>query len=892
VASGVPISQERPGFFWLALGLGAVFVGLYGFALSLILRYRTVSTGADAQWIFPLLLVSVAYCAMGMLMGLVRPEQGITRLGCISGLVIALHMLGQALGFFRNTIVGAESVVLAALNSVVPWHLIAGYHFFSRFPDASSESRRWIVLRIGIVVYGLAIFVPRLLLNILRLLERRDLPGPIPVEPDWLAAYERNADWFEALFLLITVVSICAVLARNYRNVTDPGQFLRLRWVAWGAAVGLFPVLVYALGTFLLFAAGNRALAQDSRLWTVRVCVNLFACIIPVTLGYAVVRHRLLGINVVVRRGVQYLFAKNVLRLVLLVPILVIAFSVISNPHRTIAQVLFRNSIYFYVFLTITAALSLRFRKQLTSWVDRRFFREAYDSEQILLGLIERVKSAESVPEVSRLVTTELETALHPACVYVFYRPEGSPEMKLSSSSANLVRDLVMPPGFTILKSMQDLPVLQDIPGCAGQWPAAEVEWFGRLNIRLIVPMVDAVNTLTGLLLLGGKQSEQDYSATDRGLLRAIAGQIGVVLENLRLRDRVNRELLIRKDVLARLEGPAMELVRECPACGGCYDGGAAVCALDGTELTLTLPVERTIDGKYRLERLLGKGGTGAVYEASDLRLHRRVAVKIMVGSLFGDDIALRRFELEARSSARLAHPHIVTIHDFGTLRGGGAYLVMELLRGTTWRSELRRCWTIPPEQLAEWVSQLCAGVEAAHRVGVVHRDLKPENALITSSQGKDHLKVLDFGLAKLRFMEKGRLDNLTVPGSILGTLGYISPEQFISGLADERSDIFSIGVMTVESLTGELPFRGATLAEMLRGVLNDTFHLQGEGERVTALDRVLQRCLAKDPKSRFESVSRLRDELVPAIRFCPALNYPPKPWRDAANVSTRKAGA
>lgn len=892
MGNGVRKAQERPTFYWLALMLGAIFLGLYGFALRLILKYPAISTGSDAPWIFPLLVVSLAYYSMGMLMGLVRPEQEVTRLGCVSGLLIALHMLGQALSFFRNTIAGGESVILAILSSVVPWHLILGYHFFSRFPAASAESRPWVVLRIGIVAYGLAIFVPRALLNFVRLLERGDLTGSVPLRPSWLILYGRNADWFESLYLLFAVVSTYAVFVRNYRGITDPGQSLRIRWVAWGAAVGMVPLLSYALMSFLLFASGNRSLMQDRRLWTVRVCVNLIACTIPVTLGYAVVRHRLLGINVVVRRGIQYLLAKNFLRLVLLVPILAIVYSVASNPARTVAEVLFRNSVYFYVFLTITAGLSLRFRKQLMLWVDKRFFREAYDREQILLGLIESVKAAESVTEVSRLVMTQLESALHPVCVYVFYRSEASREMKLSSSSGSLSQDLVMPQDFTILKSMQDRPALEDLPRRAGSLPPEEVEWFERLKVRLIVPMVDAAPTLTGLLLLGNKRSEQDYSASDRSLVRAIAGQVAVVLENLRLRERVNRELLIRKDILERLEGPGLELVRECPVCGACYDGAVTACLADGADLALTMPVDWIVDAKYRLERLLGKGGMSAVYEASDIRLHRKVAIKIMIGSLFGDPVTLRRFELEARLSARLAHPHIVTIHDFGTLRGGGAYLVMELVRGTTWRKELRQSSTVPAGRLADWINQLCAGIEVAHRAGIVHRDLKPENVLITPFEGRDHLKIVDFGLAKLRFLEKGMLDNLTPPGSILGTLGYISPEQFTSGIVDERSDIFSIGVMVVESLTGELPFQGATMAEMLRGVLTDTFHLKGEDERVQSLDAVLQGCLARDPKNRFQSVARVRAELVPAIRVCPPLNYPLKPLPDKGDASTKKAGA
>ena len=138
--------------------------------------------------------------------------------------------------------------------------------------------------------------------------------------------------------------------------------------------------------------------------------------------------------------------------------------------------------------------------------------------------------------------------------------------------------------------------------------------------------------------------------------------------------------------MLAKLDGQQINLLRECPSCGTCFDSGATNCAKCGSELTLTLPVERTIDGKYRLEQLLGKGGMGAVYHATDLRLDRKVAVKIITGKSFGDQAALRRFEREARASAKLNHPNIVSVYDYGQTGAEGAYLVMEFVAGITLR--------------------------------------------------------------------------------------------------------------------------------------------------------------------------------------------------------------
>jgi hypothetical protein len=169
------------------------------------------------------------------------------------------------------------------------------------------------------------------------------------------------------------------------------------------------------------------------------------------------------------------------------------------------------------------------------------------------------------------------------------------------------------------------------------------------------------------MLLLGERMSDEPYSATDRRLLQAIAAQIGLVYENQHLKERARHDADVRRGVLARLEEGRISLLKECPKCGLCYDRVAKHCERDGAELTLTLPIERTLDGKYRLERALGRGGFGALFEASDLRLQRRVAAKVMMGSLFGDAVALRRFEREARAAARIDHRNITRVYDYGT---------------------------------------------------------------------------------------------------------------------------------------------------------------------------------------------------------------------------------
>jgi len=256
------------------------------------------------------------------------------------------------------------------------------------------------------------------------------------------------------------------------------------------------------------------------------------------------------------------------------------------------------------------------------------------------------------------------------------------------------------------------------------------------------------------------------------------------------------------------------------------------------------------------------------------LRLNRTVAVKVIIGSLFGDRTTLKRFEREAKAVAALAHPHIVAVHDCGRLGINGAYLVMELADGSSWRSELQRLGPISPSLASIWIDQVLDGLAFAHDHGIVHRDLKPENLLITGvSDTAPSVKILDFGLAKIRADELlTSATMMTIPGAILGTYGYMSPEQLSGRPVDERTDVFAIGVIVVETLTGQRPFIGDTPHALQRSMMEDEVHLKGDGEDIRRLESILRRCLAKDPADRIRTIEALRRELVPTMQNCASL--------------------
>ncbi|HEY0658465.1 MAG TPA: serine/threonine-protein kinase, partial [Pyrinomonadaceae bacterium] len=225
----------------------------------------------------------------------------------------------------------------------------------------------------------------------------------------------------------------------------------------------------------------------------------------------------------------------------------------------------------------------------------------------------------------------------------------------------------------------------------------------------------------------------------------------------------------------------------------------------------------------YRIAKKIGAGGMGEVYLAEDTRLDRKVAIKLLPADFAADENRVRRFEQEARATSALNHPNILTVYDIGET-DGAAFIVMEFLEGDELRGHLND-GAISQRKAIEYACQIVAGLSAAHERGIVHRDLKPENIFITKD---DRVKILDFGLAKLKpaaldgggGSEDETRKPLTNPGVVMGTIGYMSPEQVRGLAADHRSDIFSFGVILYEMLSGKKPFAGDSMVETLNAIL------------------------------------------------------------------------
>src|SRR5436853_4074421 len=252
--------------------------------------------------------------------------------------------------------------------------------------------------------------------------------------------------------------------------------------------------------------------------------------------------------------------------------------------------------------------------------------------------------------------------------------------------------------------------------------------------------------------------------------------------------------------------------MKVCPACNRKYPDSMTLCSADAAVLKrLEDPlVGQTLAGKYSIEKLIKRGGMGAVYLGKHVLMDKTVAIKVLHPSLALDNDVVARFSREAKAASRISHPHAVSVTDFGESENGIVFLVMEYLDGKSLKEVIKAEGPMALDRVVEIVRQVAGALDAAHQQGVVHRDLKSDNIMLSQTNGGDWAKVLDFGIAKIQQAEGGRDIDITAANLVIGTPQYMSPEQCSqTGPIDARSDVYSLGVIVYEMLAGRVPFTG-----------------------------------------------------------------------------------
>jgi eukaryotic-like serine/threonine-protein kinase len=741
-------------------------------------------------------LASPMFLILAAMVALRRPYDSAARWGSLSMGIWAIMIAVYVCSSWSSSYVLLKLPrILSLLQQVFPLIcaailMSAGIALFAVFPRRLFQ-RRWIWALIwlpSLLNIAFYFLVPVLL-------QKHLLP------PEWL----RWLGLLYSLLLLSTFPAIVGVATLNYFRLRDINERRRFRFLAIGA-------LALLIVFFLPMLEWTRMLPSQSidrimnaiptaGFWL----LGIIAIGSPISMAYAIIRHRLFDIRMMVRLGLRYAAAKGML--LSLVPIFaaILAGDLLLHQNQPLGQILVQRGLLYSVLGGSGFLLHMRRRNWLDA-IDRRFFRERYDAQRVLRSVIEEIREARNFEKVAPHIVSQIESALHPEFAALLARKPGDSKYRVLAARENAPPSI--PADSKLIKLVRLLGKPVEISQSQTNWlrsqlPQQESEFLRQARMEWIFPICLAEGQTEALLVVGPKRSEEPYSREDQELLQGIASSLALLLE--------------QSTPLA----PLADGFEECPKCGTCYDTGAGSCKKEGAKLVY-LSFPRFLDHRYRFEQRLGEGGMGIVYEAFDTELERQVAVKLIRPDMTASADAAARFKQEAKAAASFTHPNVVTVYDFGLAEDQRAYLVMELLRGMTLRQKITMSGRLPSARASEVLRDVCTAVDAAHRQHLLHRDLKPENIFLVKAGNSEAAKILDFGVVKPIAPAETTLSiGQTGPGMLVGTLKYMSPEQLRGEKPTESWDVWALAVVTYEMLTGVHPFGGTTVLELHHAILS-----------------------------------------------------------------------
>jgi hypothetical protein len=708
--------------------------------------------------------------------------------------------------------VAAQVALSLSVDAYLPYFL---WRFFSDFPRGVT---RWWVRRVerlavaACAAVGTGLFLSNVMLAI------RHKPSLVLSS---LAARDPTSQYWTIVYGLCLPAIPFALWKTATAQIEERRRLFLLLATLLVAAV---PISVYIL--LFSLSASFASWAQTPQVHAlVMPVLQILTLSVPVTTTYAVLVERMLDIRLLLRVALQHGVARGLVVAAAAMPFAWAAWYLYTRRAETlVGMVTGLQAVPFFGAAALGLA-ALRLRRRAVETIDRTFFREQYDARQILVDLARQSRDANGPNELSDLLIREIDRAMHLESIVVLIADQGRADLWVPHD-----RGRVLSAASEICAVLTNAaePVVVELEKTGTPFDhvaVADREWLADVGARLLVPLLSSVNTLVGIIVLGMKRSELPFSREDRQLLSLIAASGGLTIET--------RGLFVTPYLDGGSSPSASETTganmpaRECSACQTVQSSASTVCANCKGEL-FAAAIPYILLGKFRLERRLGQGGMGIVYRGIDLGLHRIVALKTLPKTSPEDSIRLRR---EARAMAAVVHPNLAMIYGVESWKGTPV-LIVEYLDGGTLADRLRR-GPLSPSELLELGRALAQAIERIHGAGILHRDVKPSNI---GYAGSGVPKLLDFGLARIVSdavkelpPKGGRGDLEHAPASLQNTTGvvgtplYMSPQALRCEPPDASFDLWGVGVVLFEALTGRHPFQRATWFETFDAITQAT---------------------------------------------------------------------